>query len=43
VIVSWFLRNVTGAKRLERTLSQRDGCDAYAARVPSFVPLLPRR
>jgi steroid 5-alpha reductase family enzyme len=38
-----FLRNVTGAKLLERTMSQRDGWDEYAARVPLFVPRPPRR
>ena len=38
-----FLRNVTGAKLLEKTMSQRPGWDAYAARVPLFVPRPPRR
>jgi steroid 5-alpha reductase family enzyme len=38
-----FLRNVTGARLLERTMSQRPGWDAYAARVPLFVPRPPRR
>ncbi len=38
-----FLRNVTGAKLLEETMSQRPGWDAYAARVPLFVPRPPRR
>jgi steroid 5-alpha reductase family enzyme len=33
-----FLRNVTGAKLLERTMSKRPGWDEYAARVPFFVP-----
>jgi steroid 5-alpha reductase family enzyme len=38
-----FLRNVTGARLLERTMSQRPGWDEYAARVPLFVPRPPRR
>ena len=38
-----FLRNVTGAKLLERTMSQRPGWDEYAARVPLFFPRPPRR
>ncbi len=38
-----FLRNVTGAKLLEQTMSTRPGWDAYAARVPLFVPRPPRR
>ena len=38
-----FLRNVTGAKLLEQTMSQREGWAAYAARVPLFVPRPPRR
>jgi steroid 5-alpha reductase family enzyme len=38
-----FLRNVTGAKLLEQTMSQREGWDEYAARVPMFVPRPPRR
>ena len=38
-----FLRNVTGAKLLEQTMSQRDGWDEYAARVPMFFPRPPRR
>ncbi|MGC4110016.1 MAG: DUF1295 domain-containing protein [Nocardioides sp.] len=37
-----FLRNVTGAKLLEETMSQRAGWDEYAARVPLFVPRPPR-
>jgi steroid 5-alpha reductase family enzyme len=37
------LRNVTGAKLLERTMSQRPGWDEYAARVPLFFPRPPRR
>ena len=38
-----FLRNVTGAKLLEKTMGSRPGWDAYAARVPLFVPRPPRR
>ena len=37
------LRNVTGAKLLEKTMSTRPGWDAYAARVPLFVPRPPSR
>ena len=37
-----FLCNVTGAKLLERTMSQRPGWDEYAARTPLFVPRPPR-
>jgi steroid 5-alpha reductase family enzyme len=37
------LRNVTGAKLLEKTMSRRPGWDEYAARVPLFFPRPPRR
>ena len=40
--MTFFVRNVTGAKLLERTMSQRPGWDEYAARVPLFVPRPPR-
>jgi steroid 5-alpha reductase family enzyme len=43
VVMTVFLRNVTGAKLLERTMSRREGWDEYAARVPMFVPRPPRR
>ncbi|WP_328828100.1 DUF1295 domain-containing protein [Nocardioides acrostichi] len=43
IVMTVFLRNVTGAKLLEKTMSQRDGWDSYAARVPMFVPRPPRR
>ena len=43
VAMTLFLRNVTGAKLLEKKMSQRDGWDAYAARVPMFFPRPPRR
>jgi steroid 5-alpha reductase family enzyme len=41
--MTYFIRNVTGARLLERTMSQRPGWDEYAARVPLFVPRPPRR
>lgn len=41
--MTYFVRNVSGAKLLERTMSQRPGWDEYAARVPLFVPRPPRR
>ncbi|NYE36510.1 steroid 5-alpha reductase family enzyme [Nocardioides cavernae] len=40
--MTFFIRNVTGAKMLERTMSQREGWDEYAARVPLFFPRPPR-
>ncbi len=43
VTMTHFLRNVTGAKLVERTMSTRPGWDEYAARVPLFVPRPPRR
>ena len=42
-LMTHFLRNVTGARLLERTMSQRPGWDEYAARVPLFFPRPPRR
>lgn len=42
VAMTFFIRNVTGAKLLEKTMSQRAGWDDYAARVPLFVPRPPR-
>ena len=42
VAMTYFLRNVTGAKLLERTMGTRPGWDAYAARVPLFFPRPPR-
>jgi steroid 5-alpha reductase family enzyme len=42
VTMTIFLRNVTGAKLLEKTMSQRPGWDQYAARVPLFFPRPPR-
>jgi steroid 5-alpha reductase family enzyme len=43
VVMTHFLRNVTGAKLTEKTMSTRPGWDDYAARVPLFVPRPPRR
>jgi steroid 5-alpha reductase family enzyme len=43
VAMTHFIRNVTGARLLEKTMSTRPGWDAYAARVPLFVPRPPRR
>jgi steroid 5-alpha reductase family enzyme len=43
LLMTHFLRNVTGARLLEQTMSKRPGWDAYAARVPLFVPRPPRR
>jgi steroid 5-alpha reductase family enzyme len=40
--MTYFLRNVTGAKLLEQTMGTRPGWDAYAARVPLFFPRPPR-
>ncbi|GAB3016874.1 hypothetical protein GCM10011376_03240 [Nocardioides flavus (ex Wang et al. 2016)] len=40
--MTFFIRNVTGAKLLEKTMSQREGWDEYAARVPLFFPRPPR-
>ncbi len=41
--MTFFIRNVTGAKLLEQKMSEREGWDEYAARVPMFFPRLPRR
>lgn len=43
VAMTHFLRNVTGAKLLERSMMQRPAFRAYAQRVPLFVPRPPRR
>ncbi len=43
VAMTFFIRNVTGAKLLERKMSQREGWDEYAARVPLFFPRPPSR
>ena len=43
LVMTHFLRNVTGARLLERSMSSRPGWDEYAARVPLFVPRPPRR
>ena len=41
VAMTYFIRNVTGAKLLERTMSSRPGWEEYAARVPLFFPRPP--
>ncbi len=41
--MTFFIRNVTGAKLLEKTMSQRPGWEAYARRVPLFFPRPPKR
>jgi steroid 5-alpha reductase family enzyme len=41
--MTYVVRNVTGARLLERTMTQREGWDEYAARVPLFVPRPLRR
>ena len=43
LLMTHFLRNVTGAKLMERTMSQRPGWDDYAARTAYFFPRPPRR
>jgi steroid 5-alpha reductase family enzyme len=43
VAMTHLLRNVTGARLLEQTMSKREGWGEYAARVPLFVPRRPRR
>ena len=43
IAMTYFIRNVTGAKLLEKTMSQREGWEAYAARVPLFFPRPPRK
>ena len=42
-LMTLFVRNISGAKLLEKTMSQRPGWDEYAARVPMFFPRPPRR
>ncbi|TYL55108.1 DUF1295 domain-containing protein [Nocardioides sp. BGMRC 2183] len=43
VAMTYFLVGATGAKLLERTMMQRPGYPAYAARTSMFVPLPPKR
>ncbi|SEB87075.1 Steroid 5-alpha reductase family enzyme [Nocardioides exalbidus] len=43
IAMTFFIRNVTGAKLLEQTMSQREGWSEYADRVPLFFPRPPRR
>ncbi|WP_323792962.1 DUF1295 domain-containing protein [Nocardioides sp.] len=40
--MTFFIRNVTGAKLLEKTMMQRPGFPEYAERVPLFFPRPPR-
>ena len=42
IAMTHFIRNVTGAKLLERTMMRRPGYREYAERVPMFVPRRPR-
>lgn len=42
IAMTHFIRNVTGAKLLERTMMKRPGYPEYAARVPMFLPRPPR-
>ncbi len=41
--MTYFLRNVTGAKLLEQEMMKRQAFQEYAERVPMFVPRPPRR
>lgn len=41
--MTFFIRNVTGAKLLEKTMMERPGFPEYAERVPLFFPRPPRR
>lgn len=43
VAMTYFIRNVTGAKLLEKTMMKRPGFAAYALRVPMFFPRPPRK
>lgn len=43
VAMTFFIRNVTGAKLLEKTMMERPGYPAYAKRVPMFFPRPPRK
>ncbi|GAA5142279.1 DUF1295 domain-containing protein [Nocardioides marinquilinus] len=43
IAMTLFLRNVTGAKLLEKTMMKREGFPEYAERVPMFFPRPPRR
>lgn len=42
-VMTFFIRNVTGAKLLEKTMMKRPGFPEYAERVPLFFPRPPRR
>jgi steroid 5-alpha reductase family enzyme len=41
--MTFFVYQVTGVKLLEKTMMQRPGYPAYAARTSSFLPLPPKR
>ncbi len=41
--MTWFIRNVTGAKLLEQTMSRRDGWAEYARRTNLFFPMPPKK
>jgi steroid 5-alpha reductase family enzyme len=43
IAMTFFIRNVTGAVLLERTMMQRPGFPEYAERVPMFFPRPPQR
>jgi len=43
VAMTYFVYQVTGAKLLEKTMMQRPGYPAYAARTSFFVPLPPKQ
>jgi steroid 5-alpha reductase family enzyme len=43
LVMTHFLRNVSGARLLERSMSRREGWEEYAARTPYFFPRPPRR
>jgi len=40
--MTFFIYQVTGVKLLEKTMMQRPGHPAYAARTSNFFPLPPR-
>ena len=43
IVMTLFIRNVTGAKLLEKTMMLRPGFPEYAERVPMFFPRPPKR
>ncbi|MEQ7848466.1 DUF1295 domain-containing protein [Nocardioides kribbensis] len=42
-VMTFFLRNVTGAKLLEKKMMERDGFPEYAERVSMFFPTPPKK